>query len=63
MGEKVGPQIAKIGQGKAMKQKWIKKEGEKYCRIAENPQDEDKANLNNFAENPELEKHDKKLVD
>ena len=31
-----------------MKQKWIKKEGSDFVRIAEDPQDDDKKNLNNF---------------
>jgi len=34
---KVGKQIAKIGFGKAMKQKWIKKEGSDFVRISEDP--------------------------
>lgn len=63
MEERVGKQIAKIGQGKAMKQKWIVKDGGNFKRVAENPVDEDKTNLNNFIQNPDLEKHDKKLVD
>ena len=37
MEEKVGKQIAKIGFGKAMKQKWIKKEGGDFIRISEDP--------------------------
>jgi len=31
-----------------MKEKWIKKEGDKFERIAENPVDQDKTYLNNF---------------
>jgi phenylalanyl-tRNA synthetase alpha chain len=46
-----------------MKQKWIKKDGSNYERIAENPQDEDKIALNKFLENPDNGAHDKKLVD
>lgn len=46
-----------------MKQKWIKKDGDKFERIAENPVDEDKTNLNKFLENPALEAHEKKVVD
>ena len=37
MEDKVGKQIAKIGFGKAMKQKWIKKEGNDFVRISEDP--------------------------
>ena len=63
MEQKVGQQIAKIGFGKAMKQKWIKKEGNDFMRIAENPVDDDKTNLNKFLGDPTLESHDKKTVD
>ena len=63
MEKRVGKQIAKIGFGKAMKQKWIKKDGDKFERIAENPVDDDKTNLNKFIEEPTLEAHDKKVVD
>jgi len=63
MENRVGKQIAKIGMGKAMKQKWIKKDGNNFVRIAENPQDDDKINLNKFIENPILEAHEKKTVD
>ena len=63
MENRVGKQIAKIGFGKAMKQKWIKKEGEKFERIAENPVDEDQTQLNAFLANPTLEAHDKKAVE
>ena len=31
-----------------MKQKWINKVGDKFERVAENPEDEDKTNLNKF---------------
>jgi len=41
MEKRVGKQIAKIGFGKAMKQKWIKKDGSNFERIAENPVDDD----------------------
>lgn len=63
MEKRVGKQIAKIGFGKAMKQKWIKKDGDKFERIAENPVDEDQTQLNKFLENPVLEAHEKKAVD
>ena len=48
MEERVGKQIAKVGMGKAMKQKWIEKAGADFKRIAENPVDEDQTNLNKF---------------
>lgn len=45
-----------------MKNKWIKKDGDNFVRTAEDPQDDDKKNLNNFLNEPNIEKHDKKLV-
>jgi len=63
METRVGAQIAKIGQGKAMKQKWIVKDGANFKRVAENPVDEDKTNLNNFLQNNKVDDHDKKLID
>ena len=39
MESRVGAKIAKVGFGKAMKEKWIAKEGEKFKRVAENPVD------------------------
>ena len=46
-----------------MKQKWIKKDGDKFERIAENPVDDDKTNLGKFIQEPSLDKHEKKVVD
>ena len=46
-----------------MKQKWIKKEGNDFVRTSADPQDEDKKNLNNFLSDPNIEKHEKKVVD
>lgn len=46
-----------------MKQKWIKKDGDKFERIAESPVDEDQTNLNKFLADPSLDSHDKKMVD
>jgi|TARA_B110001450_G_C17175769_1_gene301291 hypothetical protein len=46
-----------------MKQKWIKKEGSDFIRISEDPQDDDKKNLNNFLSDSNIDKHDKKIVD
>jgi len=63
MVKRVGDQIAKIGFAKAMKMKWIKKEGDKFERIVENLVDEDKTCLNKFLEDPTLESHDKKVVE
>lgn len=63
MENRVGKQIAKIGFGKAMKQKWIKKDGDKFERIAETPVDDDQTNLKKFVENPALEAHEKKIID
>ena len=46
-----------------MKQKWIKKDGDKFERIAENPVDEDQSKLQGFLKEPSLDKHNKKDVD
>ena len=46
-----------------MKQKWINKVGDKFERVAENPEDEDKTNLNKFLNDPNLDNHDKKVVE
>ena len=45
MEERIGFQAAKIGFGKAMKLKWIKKEDDFFIRLEENPVDEDKTHL------------------
>ena len=63
MEDRVGKLIAKIGMGKALKQKWIKKDGDKFERIVEKPVDEDQTNLKKFMDNATLEAHDKKTVD
>ena len=46
MEKRVGAQVAKIGKGKAMKNKWIEQEGDKknpiVVRVVENLVDEDK---------------------
>lgn len=63
MENRVGKQIAKIGMGKAMKEKWIKKDGSNFERVAENPVDKDKTQLNKFIEDPKFESHNKKDVD
>jgi phenylalanyl-tRNA synthetase alpha chain len=63
MENRVGAQVAKIGFGKAMKQKWIKKDGDKFERIAASPVDEDQANLKRWLENPVYDDKDKKALD
>ena len=63
MENRVGKQIAKIGFGKAMKEKWIKKDGGNFERVAENPVDKDKTQLNKFIEDPKFESHNKKDID
>lgn len=63
MEERVGKQIAKIGFGKAMKEKWLKKDGTGFERIAENPIDNDQTNLNKFMADVNLAVHDTKVVD
>lgn len=37
--EKVGKDVAKVGQGKAMKNKWIQKKGDTFVRAVDNVQD------------------------
>ena len=66
MEAKVGAQIAKIGFGKAMKNKWVQVAGdkkEKVVRIAEELKDEDQTQLNAFVQDPSVDSHDKKMVD
>jgi len=63
MEKRVGKQIAKIGFGKAMKQKWIKKDGSKFERIAENPVDDDQTNLNKYIQDGKYESHEKKVIE
>lgn len=46
-----------------MKQKWINKTADKFERVAENPEDEDKTNLNKFLTDSNLDNHDKKTVE
>ena len=63
MENRCGKQVAKVGFGKAMKQKWVKKEGDKFERIVEIIVDEDQSKLQSFLKNPLLEAHEKKDVD
>ena len=63
MENRVDAQVAKIGFGKAMKQKWIKKDGDLFERIAEKPVDEDKANLQKYLKNPVYDDKEKKALD
>jgi len=63
MESRCGKQIAKIGFGKAMKEKWIKKEGEKFERIAESPVDKDQTNLNQYIKDVNYDAHEKKMVE
>jgi len=63
MENRVGAQVAKIGFGKAMKQKWIKKDGDQFERIAQNPKDEDQANLQKYLKNPVYDDKEKKTLD
>ena len=63
---RVGAEIAKIGFAKAMQRKWIQLDGgnkNAVVRIAENLDDQDKELLSKYAENPDLEAHDKKVVE
>ena len=46
-----------------MKQKWIKKDGDDFERIAADIKDEDQTKLQAFIANPVLEAHAKKDVD
>lgn len=45
MENRCGKNIAKIGFGKAMKQKWIKKDGDNFTRIVETVVDDDQSKL------------------
>jgi phenylalanyl-tRNA synthetase alpha chain len=62
---KVGEFVAKIGFAKAMKNKWVKiAEDKNYVvRIAEKVVDDEKEQLSAFVTNPDLEAHDKKVVE
>ena len=63
---KVGAEIAKIGFAKAMQRKWIKLDGDNkngVVRIAEKLEDQEKDLLTKYRENPDLEAHDKKVVE
>ena len=62
---KVGDLIAKIGFAKAMKNKWVKLESDKtsVTRIAETLQDDEKKQLSAYVEEPDADKHDKKVLD
>jgi phenylalanyl-tRNA synthetase alpha chain len=63
MESRVGKDIAKIGFGKSMKQKWIKKDGNKFERIAADPVDADQTQLKKFIDDPNPDSHDKKVLD
>ena len=63
MESRVGAAIAKIGFGKSMKQKWIKKDGDKFERIAADPVDADKTQLQKFISDPNPDSHEKKVLD
>lgn len=62
---KVGDFVAKIGFAKAMKNKWVKIADDKnfVIRIAENVVDDEKEQLSAFVAKPDLEDHDKKVVE
>lgn len=63
--KKVGDLIGKIGFAKAMKNKWVKLESDKVSvtRIAENLVDDEKRQLSAYVQEPNLDAHDKKVVD
>ncbi len=62
---KVGDFVAKIGFAKAMKNKWVKIADDKnfVIRIAEKVVDDEKEQLSAFVAKPDLEDHDKKVVE
>lgn len=62
---KVGDFVAKIGFAKAMKNKWVKiAEDKNYVvRIAEKVVDDEKEQLSAFVAKPDLDSHDKKVVE
>ena len=62
---KVGDFVAKIGFAKAMKNKWVKIADDKnyVIRIAQNLVDEERDQLAAFIAKPDIEAHDKKIVE
>ena len=62
MSQRVGADVAKIGMGKAKKQKWIEVKGKDITRVAENPVDENQADLVAFQKNPDAAAHDDKKL-
>ncbi len=63
---RVGADIAKIGFAKAMGRKWVSLDGANknaVVRVAEVLEDQDKDLLTKYAENNDLEAHDKKVVE
>jgi phenylalanyl-tRNA synthetase alpha chain len=63
---RVGAQIAKVGFGKAMKNKWVSVCGdkkEKVKRIQAEVQDDDCNQLKAYLNNTSIEAHDKKNLD
>lgn len=46
-----------------MKQKWIKKDGNQFERITEDPVDADKTQLSKFNEDPNPDSYDKKIIE
>lgn len=63
MESRVGKDIAKIGFGKSMKQKWIKKDGDKFERIVAEPVDADQTQLQKFIADTNPDSHEKKVLD
>lgn len=62
----VGVEFAKIGFSKAMQRKWVQLDAdnkENVKRIAEHIEDSEKDQLLKFVEIPDLESHDKKIID
>lgn len=61
----MGDFVAKIGFAKAMKNKWVKIAEDKnfVVRIAEKILDDEKELLSAFLAQPDLEAHDKKVVE
>lgn len=43
-------EFAQVGQGKAFKMKWIKKEGERLVRLVESVKDETREHLQNVSQ-------------
>lgn len=64
--KKVGAELAKIGFSKAMQRKWVQlvpDNKDQVQRLVDNLEDTEKEQLKKYQEVPDLEQHDKKVID